>query len=237
MVGYLGGEYSDHNGGYLIVKQSDVHAWTEVWLEKYGWLRVDPTAALAPDRVNIDLRSFLAGGAEEAERQRRTLWGRSVQHLRLWWDSVNYDWQSQVIDYNQESQRGLLERLGLRQSKLVLLIPSAAFVLVGGLLISWWLRRPARHADPWKRLWQRLCRRLASAGVPPGAGSEGPLAFAARVAHARPDLAVQMGRMAEIYVNGRYGGADVIDAFKREVNNWRIKQRTPAGTGAAVKGG
>ena len=223
VVGYLGGEYSDHNGGYLIVKQSDVHAWTEVWLEKYGWVRIDPTAALAPDRVNTDLRAFLAGGAEEAERQRRSIWGRTWQHLRLWWDSVNYDWQNQVIDYNQESQRGLLERVGLRQSKLVLLIPSAAFVLLGALLIAWWLRRPARHADPWMRLWQRLCRRLARAGVPPCSASEGPLAFAERVASARPDLAVQMGRLAEMYVSGRYGGADLFEAFRQGVNAWRIQ--------------
>ncbi len=230
VVGYLGGEYSDHNGGYLIVKQSDVHAWTEVWLEKYGWVRIDPTAELAPDRVNTDLRALLAGGAEEAERQRRTLLGRTLQHLRLWWDSVNYGWQNQVIDYNQEAQRGLLERIGLRQSKLVLLIPSSAFVLVGGLLIAWWLRRPARHADPWMRLWQRLRRRLARTGVPPGAASEGPLAFAQRVAHARPDLAAQMERMAEMYVSGRYGGADVFDAFKQGVKTWRIKGRTAGRT-------
>ncbi|OYW72875.1 MAG: hypothetical protein B7Z37_23585 [Verrucomicrobia bacterium 12-59-8] len=234
VVGYLGGEFSDHNGGYLIVKQSDVHAWTEVWLEKYGWLRIDPTAALAPDRVNIDLRAFLAGGAEEAERQRRSLWGRSWQRMRLWWDSVNYDWQNQVIDYNQESQRSLLERVGLRQSKLVLLIPSAALVLVGALLVTWWLRRPARHADPWRRIWQRLCRRLARAGVPPYAASEGPLAFAERVALARPDLALQMGRLAEMYVSGRYGGADLFEAFRQGVNAWRIKPREVSGKRAVA---
>jgi uncharacterized protein (DUF58 family) len=234
IVGYLGGEYSDHNGGYLIVKQSDVHAWTEVWLKAYGWVRIDPTAELAPDRVNIDLSAFLAGGAEEAERQRRTLLGRTLQHLRLWWDSVNYGWQNQVIDYNQESQRGLLERVGLRQSKLVLLIPSGAFVLIGALLVTWWLRRPARHADPWVRLWQRVCRSLARAGVPPCAASEGPLAFAERVAHARPDLAAQMGRMTEIYLSGRYGGADVLGAFKQEVKTWRIKPLTAAKSAAVA---
>ena len=223
VVGYLGGEYSYHNGGYLIVKQSDVHAWTEVWLEKYGWYRVDPTTALAPDRMNIDLGAFLAGGAEEAERQRRTLWGRSWLRLRLWWDSVNYDWQNQVIDYNQESQRSLLERVGLRQGKLVLLIPSVALVLLGSLLVTWWLRRPVRHADPWRRTWQRLCQRLARAGVQPYVDSEGPLAFAERVANERPDLAAQMGRLAEMYVNGRYGGDDLFAAFQQGVNTWRIK--------------
>ncbi|WP_395746264.1 transglutaminaseTgpA domain-containing protein [Prosthecobacter sp.] len=236
VVGYLGGEYSDHNGGYLIVKQSDVHAWTEVWLEKFGWVNIDPTAALAPDRVNIDLSALLAGGAEEAERQRRTLLGRTLQRLRLWWDSVNYGWQNQIIDYNQESQRGLLESMGLRQSKLVLLIPSAAFVLLGALLITWWLRRPAKHADPWMRLWQRLGRRLAGAGIPAGTASEGPLAFAERVARTRPDLAAQMTRMTEMYVSGRYGGADLLAVFKQEMKRWRIQPRhAPRATTAVVR--
>jgi protein-glutamine gamma-glutamyltransferase len=223
VVGYLGGEYSDHNGGYLIVKQSDVHAWTEVWLKNYGWLLIDPTAALAPDRVNIDLGAFLAGGAEEAERQRRSLWGRTWQRLRLWWDSVNYDWQNQVIDYSQESQRSLLERVGLRQSKLLLLIPSTAFVLVGALLITLWLRRPARHSDPWVRLWQSACRRASRAGVQAWMPSEGPLTFVRRVAQARPDLATQFELLADMYISGRYGTEQQggVAAFKAMVRSFR----------------
>jgi uncharacterized protein (DUF58 family) len=228
VVGYLGGEYSDHNGGYLIVKQSDVHAWTEVWLERYGWYRVDPTAALAPDRVNIDLRSFFAGGAEEAERQRRSPWWRAAQRMRLLWDSINYGWQNQVIDYNQEAQRGLLERVGLRQAKVVLLIPSGVVVVLGLLMVAWWLKRPARHADPWVRVWQRVCRRLSKAGVAPRSINEGPLDFAQRVAAGHPDLAEPIHRLADMYVNGRYGGADSFDEFKRGASAWRIKRRPAA---------
>ncbi|HRH98737.1 MAG TPA: transglutaminase domain-containing protein, partial [Prosthecobacter sp.] len=228
VVGYLGGEYSDHNGGYLIVKQSDVHAWTEVWLERYGWYRVDPTAALAPDRVNIDLRSFFAGGAEEAERQRRSPWWRAAQRMRLLWDSINYGWQNQVIDYNQEAQRGLLERVGLRQAKVVLLIPSGVVVVLGLLMVAWWLKRPARHADPWVRVWQRVCRRLSKAGVAPRSINEGPLDFAQRVAAGHPDLAEPIHRLAGMYVNGRYGGADSFDEFKRGAAAWRIKRRPAA---------
>ncbi len=218
VVGYLGGEYSDHNGGYLIVKQSDVHAWVEVWLEKFGWVRIDPTAALAPDRVNIDISALMAGGVEEAERQRGSIW----QRVRLWWDSVNYDWQNQVIDYNQETQRSLLERLGLRQSKLVLLIPSAAFVLLAGALVTLWLRRPARHADPWMRLWQRACRRVNRAGVPAWMPHEGPLTFARRVTEARPDLAPQFEPLATQYISGRYGASrDGLESFKEAVKRFR----------------
>lgn len=228
VVGYLGGEYSDHNGGYLIVKQSDVHAWTEVWLDRVGWYRVDPTAFLAPDRVNVDLRAFFAGGSAEAERQRRTLWGRTLLRLHLWWDSFNYGWQNQVIDYNQESQRGLLESVGLRQSKLVLLVPSGAVVLIGVLLIGWWLKRPARHADPWMRLWQRACRRIGKAGVAVCEASEGPLNFAQRVALARPDLSSQFDALTALYVSGRYGAShEVLEQFKTAVMRFKPQRVDP----------
>ncbi|MFO1486678.1 MAG: transglutaminaseTgpA domain-containing protein [Verrucomicrobiaceae bacterium] len=215
VIGYLGGEFSEHNGGYLIVKQSDVHAWTEVWLERYGWYQIDPTAALAPERLNIDLGAWLAGGAEAAERQRSSLWWRTTQRVRLFWDSLNYAWQDRVIDYNQDTQRDLLGRLGLAQSKLMLLLISGAAVFVATVGISWWLRRPARHSDPWMRAWQRACQRLVKAGVPPRAVSEGPLAFAERVAISRPDLAAQIKPLAELYATGRYGSSvGLFDEFK-----------------------
>lgn len=214
VVGYLGGEQSEHNGGYLIVKQSDVHVWTEVWLERVGWFRVDPTAALAPDRVNIDMRAGLAGGGEAAERQRRNLWYRATQRVRLLWDSLSYAWQDSVIDFNQETQRGLLERLGLRQSRMLLLLFSAAAVLIVLVVVGWWLRRPARHADPWARAWLRLGQKLAKAGVSPRRPNEGPLDFARRVAATRPDLSAQIQPLAEMYIAGRYGGtADSVRDF------------------------
>ena len=208
IVGYLGGEYSDHNGGYLIVKQSDVHAWTEVWLERYGWQRIDPTAALAPDRVNIDLRAWLAGGAEAAERQRRSLWWRTTQRVRLLWDSLSYAWQDEVIDFDQESQRNLLERFGLMRSRAVLLAASVLAVLLFAFGVAWWLRRPARSSDPWMRAWQRVCMKLARAGVRPRLANEGPLAYARCVSQSRPDLAETTNRLAELYAAGRYGGEE-----------------------------
>ena len=232
VVGYLGGEYSDHNGGYLIVKQSDVHAWTEVWLERYGWFRIDPTAALAPDRVNIDLRAWLAGGAEAAERQRSSLWWRSTQRMRLLWDSLSYAWQDRVIDYNQEAQRGLLGQIGLERSKWVLLIASIAAVLFVTGLVAWWLRRPAPAADPWGRAWQRTCRKLTKAGVRARFASEGPLAYAERVAQARPELSAQIKMLAEMYAAGRYGDAGGrLKDFNRLISQFKPRKKVVRAAG------
>ncbi|MEZ5386054.1 MAG: transglutaminaseTgpA domain-containing protein [Prosthecobacter sp.] len=213
IVGYLGGEYSDHNGGYLIVKQSEVHAWTEVWLERYGWQRIDPTAALAPDRVNIDLRAWLAGGAEAAERQRRSLWWRTTQRIRLLWDSLSYAWQDEVIDFDQESQRNLLESLGLVRGRHgILLAASALGIFLFAYGVAWWLRRPTRTSDPWLSAWRRACMKLARAGVRPRLANEGPLAYAECVSRSRPDLAEATSRLAELYASGRYGGGE--DGFQ-----------------------
>lgn len=226
VIGYLGGEFSDHNGGYLIVKQSDVHAWVEVWVERYGWYRIDPTAALAPDRLSIDLRAWLTGGGEAAERQRETLWWRINQRARLLWDSLSYAWEDQVIDYDAESQRGLLERLGLRQSRLVLLLLSGAAVLLVAAVVTWWLRRPARSSDPWMRAWQRVSRRLVKAGVRTRQANEGPLDYARRVSATRPDLAAEIQPLAEMYVAGRYGGAqEVMKQFQAASGKFRPKAR------------
>lgn len=226
VIGYLGGEFSDHNGGYLIVKQSDVHAWVEVWVERYGWYRIDPTAELAPDRLNIDLRAGLTGGGEAAERQRQSLWWRINQRTRLLWDSLSYAWEDQVIDYDAETQRGLLERLGLRQSRLVLLLLSGAAVLIIAGGVMWWLRRPARSSDPWTRGWQRVSRKLAKAGVRGREANEGPLDYARRVSAARPDLAAEIQPLAEMYVAGRYGGArEVMKEFQAASGRFRPKGR------------
>jgi hypothetical protein len=175
--------------------------------------------------VNIDLRSWLAGGAEAAERQRRSLWGRVTQRMRLLWDSLSYAWQDRVIDYNQETQRGLLERLGLVQSRLSLLVASIAAVFLVAAFVTWWLRRPARHADPWMRVWQRVCQKLAKAGVRPRLAHEGPLAYAERVSALRPDLAPQIKPLAELYASGRYGTQPQrLDEFKKLLSGFKPRR-------------
>jgi hypothetical protein len=95
VMGYLGGEYSER-GGYMIVRQSDAHAWTEVWLEGSGWTRVDPTVSAAPARGDLDLESYLLGDVEALERFRSSYWGRGLQQFRLFWDHLNFQWYNTV---------------------------------------------------------------------------------------------------------------------------------------------
>lgn len=204
VIGYMGGEWSSR-GGYMIVRQSDAHAWTELWLEGKGWTRVDLTAALAPGRMNLDLRSLLAGEGE-LERQRNSFFWRGSQAMRLWWDGVEYDWYNTVISFDEESQIAWLTWLGLARLRghPLLLVNMAVFLLA--LLIFWvWLRRPSRQGDPWAHAWLRLCSQLERRGLPARLGHEGPLDYAQRISSARPSLAGEIQRLAEVYANARYG--------------------------------
>lgn len=217
VVGYMGGEWTSR-GRYMIVKQSDAHAWTELWLEGTGWTRVDPTAALVPARVNLDLRSLLLSG-EEIERQRNSLWWRGTQAMRLWWDGIEYDWYKTVISFDEESQIAWMNWLGLGRLRGRTLFLISSLILGASLLVlTLWLRRPARTADPWARAWQQFCRKLEQLGLPARAAHEGPLSYAERASAHHPDLAEEIRRLAHQYALGRYGqaGADSL-SFQQSV--------------------
>jgi protein-glutamine gamma-glutamyltransferase len=204
VIGYMGGEWSPR-GGYMIVRQSDAHAWTELWLEASGWTRVDLTTALVPGRMNLDLRTLLAGDGEQ-ERQRNSFFWRGSQEMRLWWDGVEYDWYNTIIKFDKEAQIAWLTWLGLggwRGHPLILIC--AGVFLLGLLLFYIWLRRPARHGDPWARAWQRLCAKMERSGLPARLGHEGPLDYAQRISTLRPSLAGEVQHLAAVYAQARYG--------------------------------
>ena len=205
VVGYVGGEPNE-SGGYLIVRQSDAHAWTEIWLDDQGWTRVDPTAELVPERLTTDLQTLLGGGLDGVIAARRqTWWWQAYQTLRLAWDNVNYKWYSNVVRYEQDEQRSLLDRLGLKDWRRLAVVPILAGIVLLGLgLVALWVRRPARHPDPAVRLWQDLCRRLSRRGIT-RLPSEGSLAFSQRAAAALPELAAPILEFGQAYASLRYG--------------------------------
>src|SRR5262249_50312467 len=110
VTGYLGGEWNPV-GGYYIVRQSEAHAWTEVWLDGQGWRRVDPTAVVAPERLQRGVYDLMAGSLPAtASFLHQSPWLRGLTQL---WDGVNQWWQSNVVEFNFRSQLNLLSRLGI----------------------------------------------------------------------------------------------------------------------------
>ncbi len=226
VVGYVGGEYSEHWNHY-IVRQSDAHAWCELWYEGRGWTRVDPTAALAPGRLGTDLQSYLASGQENDPSSRRaTWWGQALNEGLLFWDNINYQWYSSVVQFDEADQLSLFNSLHLSRMRFSVLVVTLCVVFGLPLLFLWlWLRRTPRHPDPAVRAWQRFCRKLARAGVPRLA-HEPPATFTARAAQALPAAAPCILHIGGLYVRHRYAGDDsVSQELKRSIRAFHAPRK------------
>ena len=201
VTGYLGGEYNAL-GNYLIVRQSDAHAWTEVWLDDRGWVRIDPTNAVSPARAESGLAAALPAGVN---LPRAAFTSNPLLHrLALTLDSVANAWNQTILGYNLETQRALLYRAGLDDTTwrtlAILLIAGAGLVtLVLGLLT---LRAQGKN-DPALATYRRFCAKLARAGLPRHA-AEGPQDYAVRLAAARPDVAPAALAITRLYIALRY---------------------------------
>ena len=210
VTGYQGGQLNPF-GDYLIVRQSDAHAWSEVWLPGEGWTRVDPTAAVAPERVEQSIDADAGLGLDGAV-QFRGLGGSFTiglsERFQLAIDNVYAKWDLWILGYGAERQLEVLANLGLGiESWRDVTVALALAVGVLLPLIGWSIMRgrsPAR--DPVALLYRRFCARLARRGLA-RAGHEGPRAFAARVAATRPDLADAVTRVTDLYVGLRYAPA------------------------------
>lgn len=198
VTGYHGGFYNPL-GDYVMVRQSDAHAWTEIWLQDRGWVRIDPTAAVAPERIRDG-----AGGSGR-ERSRFEAFGALLDAA----DWLRHGWNTVVLGFNAARQRSLLLSLGIdasdwREAGMALL---AAFGLALALTLWLVLRGGARSTDPLVAAWLKLCARLARRGIEREI-HEPPLAFGARAAAALPEQAELVLKLSRDYSAQRYS-ADV----------------------------
>jgi hypothetical protein len=232
VIGYQGGEWNPI-GEYWLVRQSDAHAWAEVWLDGKGWTRVDPTAVVAPERLRRGIFDLIPSSLPATERLvRETPW---LVSLRQRWDALNNSWNQRVLRFDFSMQLGLLKWLGIDEPDWQTL----GWLFGGGLVtwlavIAWHVGRALRVTpmDRLARAYTKLCRKLARAGAP-REPHEGPLAYAAAVARRRPDLAEAVRTLLDRYADLRYGlGAaadsrspDVV-AFERAVARLRVRRAT-----------
>ena len=218
VTGYLGGEWNPI-GHYLLVRQSDAHAWAEVWLEGRGWTRVDPTAVVAPERLQRGLLDLLPDAFAASERLLHASW---LSALMQRWDAANAWWTEHVVKFDLTSQLHLLERLGAREPDVRQLAWGFVLALIVWLAFVAWhsagRSRPPRP-DTLARAYLRLCRKLARR-APARAAHQGPMSFAAALAAARPDLEATVRPLLARYAQLRYGpqpSAGDIEAFRRAV--------------------
>lgn len=230
VTGYLGGQWNPYDGT-LVVRQSDAHAWAEVWLTTRGWTRVDPTAVVAPERLYRGILDLLPDALSAPER---------LVHAWPWlntalqrWDALNGWWNERVVGFDHRSQLDLLAALGFRSPDL----RDAGWAFAVTLLlwlawISWQLGKSGRGTPPPDRLgraYSRLCRKLARTGLP-RAPHQGPLAYAQTIARLRPDLAPSARPLLEQYADLRFGPTSgsahdhSLRAFERMVSRLSVRR-------------
>lgn len=224
VTGYLGGDINPY-GNYLQVRQSDAHAWAEVWLAGQGWVRYDPTAAVAPERITQGLDTL-----PEFSITPRIL-GQNTVFSELWlnaarrWDSVNHGWNRWVLSYDRNRQKRFLSQLGLDNENwlhigigIVVSISVLLLLFAGLMLLS------SRHSDPAARWYEKYCKRLAGKGLARN-DNEGPEDFARRVSQQYPQCAAQIKQITQSYINLRYGLASNradLQQLKTSVRGLRI---------------
>ena len=223
VTGYQGGELNTV-GNFLTVRQADAHAWVEVWLQNEGWVRVDPTAAVSPARVEAGV----AAAIPQSEALPLLLRGEYpwLHRTRMTWDSVTNSWNQMVLGYTQDRQRQLMRRVGIddatwRSMIMVMFIAAGIITLVLAALMLHKLR--VARPDPVAMAYARFCAQLARRGVARHP-SEGPDAFRKRASAARPELAQPIGAISALYIRLRYGN-EVRDAdalqLEREVKSFQ----------------
>jgi len=238
VAGYQGGEINPINKT-VIVHQFDAHAWAEVWLASRGWVRVDPTAAISPLRIEFGLEeamasegSFLSAMLLSPARYRSI---PLLNLLRLRYDALTYRWQTWVVGFDSERQFNLLRSFfGETTAKAfaILLLGSWALVLLP-VAISLFRAPDIEPVRPLAKHYRIFCKRLARLDLIRGAG-ETPSQFAQRVAEEFPDYAEQLWQITDLYNQLAYAdaqrsagnAAQNLQHFARVINRFRPKRRS-----------
>jgi hypothetical protein len=206
VTGYVGG-YHNRIGNYILVRQSDAHAWSEVWLKGIGWTRVDPTAAVAPERV---FRHAAKEGATGGQN------GAGLGDLLDVSDWMRRGWNNFVLGFNAARQLALLTSLGLPNADSRDL--AVAFGATTGLLLIiialFQLRDRGPRADPLLRAWAGFTRCLARAHLRKLA-HEPALAYARRIAALIPDQRADVLSLSQRFADALYARASADDASRR----------------------
>lgn len=220
VTGFQGG-FWNKLGQYLLVRNADAHAWSEVWLEGRGWVRVDPTGAVRPQRIT-------QGAASAAGGQLPWYQSGMLESMRNQWDIVNRWWNQSVIGFDALRQHGLLTPFGIRDvdTGMLMKLLTASVAVFGAAGLCWALwRRP--ESDPALAAMRALERKLAHAGVV-RRRSEGPQHYLRRAARALPGQRAELDHLMRCYIELRYATVEPtiesLRSFRQAVRNFQPRR-------------
>ncbi len=218
VTGYQGGEINPITR-QLVVRQSEAHAWAEIWLPDLGWLRADPTFAVSPLRINRGMNEALGpqgvlNGLIQADR-----FG-FLKQVGFTWDALNNQWNQWVVGFNEERQRYAFEKLlgiGNMDWRQLAIWLIGAILATGGMVSLVLLRKVyVSRKTPVIAAYDRFCAKLAKAGIA-RAPHEGPMDLLARIERERPALLAGARPLVEAYVAIRYSRPDALPSAKADV--------------------
>lgn len=202
--GYQGGEINKI-GGFLEVRQADAHAWAEVWLANKGWVRFDPTAAIAPERVEqgVNVERQVANQAVDFSPMiaENASWIRKATAI---WQTVDYNWQRWVINYDRANQSEFLSGFGINNLRAMLYTLLCIITFITAILAWILLRKNPRHTDKVVLVYDKFCQKLAKAKLQRHS-NEGARDFADRACAVLPEYAPQIKTITDLYLQLRYG--------------------------------
>jgi protein-glutamine gamma-glutamyltransferase len=206
VIGYQGGEVNPL-GDYLIVRQHDAHAWSEVWLENRGWVRIDPTAIASPIRINEGISNAMPNaliniplGLDNNETAYR-LW----QRMRNAIDMVNYQWAQWVLGYGPERQQRFMQYIGFEEidwKELTFYLFILLGTIVAAIAIVIFTKIPKSN-EPARKYYDIFCKKMAKANLA-RKSYEGPVDFAKRTSKSRKDLKDEIQKITDLYILIRY---------------------------------
>ena len=226
VAGYQGGEWNPA-GEHLIVRQSDAHAWTEVWLKDKGWVRFDPTAAVAPERIelSIDPNVFSEGAPVVFKLASDNVLSNMFKQAIWLADSLDLNWHRWIVGFSQQRQQFFLSSAGLdflkNYKRLGLAAILLALVIVSILALSM-MRKKTTVAEPAKIYWDRFCRKLIKKGVHCHT-TDGPQTIAAKASETLPGQSASIQLITDLYVSIRYAGktnTDKLNTLRRLISQF-----------------
>lgn len=230
VTGYMGGEYNPLDGT-LTVRQYDAHAWSEVWLQGQGWVRVDPTAVVAPGRIDQGSNEVLQEEEQFLQDEMFSLMRFSnsqlLNQLRYRLEMIDYAWNRFVLNYDQDMQFNLFSRLFGSVTKTKILLVVLGFMAVVTLLVAFTLFRlsPTETRPAASRLYLRFCQALAKSGLVRAPG-ETPQQYLQRVCAANPQWREDAEAITQLYVElayvSRHGDPARLRELQRRVRRFRL---------------